>query len=64
MANHMASISSETNHDSKPIMGFSEAEFEALRSLLQNSGSSSRVHITTGPMHGSSSSSPIEETRG
>ncbi|MCI93193.1 hypothetical protein A2U01_0114491, partial [Trifolium medium] len=39
----IASSSSENKQDSKSFMGFSEVEFQALRNLLQNSSSSSRV---------------------
>ncbi|GAU29576.1 hypothetical protein TSUD_153260 [Trifolium subterraneum] len=67
MANAAASTSSSTKQDSKPFMGFSEAEFQALRKLLQNSqvGTTSQMNqFASNLMDKASSSSPIEETRG
>ncbi|GAU25315.1 hypothetical protein TSUD_375780 [Trifolium subterraneum] len=67
MANAAASTSSSTKQDSKPLMGFSEAEFQALRKLLQNSqvGTTSQMNqFAANLMDKASSSSPTEETRG
>ncbi|MCI28891.1 hypothetical protein A2U01_0050094, partial [Trifolium medium] len=70
MANHIGSHNVGTKiQDTKPVMGFSEAEFQALRNLLQNSttrgdGASCVNHLATGHVTDLTTSSFAEATRG